>query len=183
VLAEGPHYRDEVIEMGLYRANPCRHPVRLVSVRWGRVWYRYITNVLAPERLSAQQVCELYRERWSIEKAFLVTKRLLGLSYVWVGGRNGVEVQLYATWIFYAVLSEVCQAVAERLAVPLDRVSVEMVFRGLYHYSRAEGRGEASDVVGFLAEHEKLLGIVKARRKRHREIDARKREVWGTLLS
>jgi hypothetical protein len=35
------------------------------------------------------------------------------------------------------------------------------VFRAFYHYSRAVQRGEADDLVLFLAEHAKLLGIVK----------------------
>ncbi|CAD5929890.1 hypothetical protein PCC9214_01212 [Planktothrix tepida] len=47
--------------------------MRLVSVLWGKTWYRYLTNVLDPEELSAQQVCELYRNRWQIEQAFLLT--------------------------------------------------------------------------------------------------------------
>jgi hypothetical protein len=34
------HY-DEIIDMGQYRSNPCRHPVRMVSVLWGTTWYRY----------------------------------------------------------------------------------------------------------------------------------------------
>jgi len=132
VLAQGPRWRDEVIKMGLYRCNPCHHPVRLVSVLWGTTWYRYVTNVLDPERLSAQEVAALYRGRWRVEEAFLLTKRLLGLSYLWVGGTNGVAVQLYATWIFYAVLVDVCAEVATALGMPLGRISVEMVFRGLY---------------------------------------------------
>jgi len=183
VLAEGPRYRDEVIEMGLYRSHPCEHPVRLVSVLWGTVWYRYITNVLDPAELSAQEVAALYRGRWRIEQSFATTKRLLGLSYLWVGGHNGVEVQIYATWIFYAVLVDVSAEVAISLGEPVDRISVEMVFRGLYHYSRAEARGEADDVVSFLVAHARLLGIVKARRKGHRARDHEEEEIWGALLS
>jgi hypothetical protein len=36
----------------------------------------------------------LYRRRWQIEEAFLLTKRLLGLAYLWVGGSNGHWCQL-----------------------------------------------------------------------------------------
>src|SRR5207253_6963379 len=35
VLAVGPHFRDEIFEVGQYRSNPCQHPLRLVSVLWG----------------------------------------------------------------------------------------------------------------------------------------------------
>jgi hypothetical protein len=64
VLSEGLSSRDEIIDLGQYRSNPCHHPVRLVSVLWGKTWYRYLTNVLSPEQLSAQEVCDLYRRRW-----------------------------------------------------------------------------------------------------------------------
>src|SRR3989442_3052124 len=39
--------------------------------------------------------------------------------------------------IFYTVLLTICQQVAQVLGEPLERISVEMVFRALYHYSRA----------------------------------------------
>lgn len=96
-LSSSQFYRDEIIAMGEYRSNPCKHPVRLVSVLWGATWYYYLTNVVDPQMLSAQQVCELYRKRWRVEDAFLLTKRLLGLAYIWVGDSNGVQIQILAT--------------------------------------------------------------------------------------
>ena len=73
----------------------------MVSVLWQTVWYRYLTNVLDPQRLSARQVCELYRRRWRIEDAFALTQRVLDLAYVWTGSTNAVQLQIYATLIFY----------------------------------------------------------------------------------
>ncbi len=108
-LSSSQFYRDEIINMGEYRSNPCKQKVRLVSVLWGRTWYYYLTNVLDPQMLSAHLVCELYRRRWRVEDAFLLTKRLLGLAYIWVGDANGVQIQiLLASWIFYAVLNQLC---------------------------------------------------------------------------
>jgi len=178
-LGQGQRWRDSIVTVGMYRSNPCRHPLRLVEVKWGKQWYRYLTNVLDPQHLSARQVCELYRRRWRIEDAFLLTKRLLGLSYLWVGGQNGVQVQIYATWVFYAVLVDLCQEVAHTLGQPLERISVEMVFRGLYHYSVAYQRGKYDDVVRFLADHAKLLGIVKRKRKRHKLRTEQNILIWG----
>jgi len=40
--------------------------------------------VLDPQVLCAQQVRDLYAQRWRIEEAFLLTKRLLRLAYLWV---------------------------------------------------------------------------------------------------
>lgn len=59
------------------------------------------------------------------------------------------------------MLLTICQQVAQVLGEPLERISVEMVFRAFYHYSRAVQCGETDDLVQFLAEHAKLLGIVK----------------------
>jgi hypothetical protein len=177
-LSQGVFYRDEIIELGQYRSNPCQYPLRLVSVLWGKTWYYYLTNVLDPEQLSPQQVCQLYRRRWQIEEAFLLTKRLLGLAYLWVGGSNGVQIQIFATLIFFAVLNDLCSQVAVALNQPKERISIEMVFRGLYHFARALMRGDSNDVVNYLAEHYKLLGLVKAERKRHRENAALCSQLW-----
>ena len=40
-------------------------------------------------------------------------KRLLGLAYFWVGSENGVQLQVWATWLLYAVLVDMTDAVAE----------------------------------------------------------------------
>jgi hypothetical protein len=179
VLSHGPYYRDELLEVGLHPSHPCRHSLRLVSVLWRGQWYRYLTNVLDPTQLSARDMCELYRRRWRIEDAFLITKRVLDLAYLWKASANGVQLQLYATFLFYLVLLTVCHQVAQSLNEPLERISVEMVFRAFYHYSRALTRGETVDLVAYLVQHAKLLGLVKRQRKRHREIHETEQVVWG----
>jgi hypothetical protein len=122
--------------------------------------------VLDPSVLSARQVCELYRRRWRITEALALTKRLLDLAYVWTGSTN-------------AVLVTLCQQVAQALGEPLERISVEMVFRAFYHYSRAVQRGESDNLVAFLAEHAKLLDIVKRQRKQPRERQELESIIWG----
>ncbi len=183
VLSQGNFYRDELIELGQYRSNPCTHPLRLVSVLWGKTWYTYLTNVLEPTRLSPQQVCDLYRRRWQIEDAFLLTKRLLGLSYLWVCGSNGVKIQLYSTWIFYVLLMDLCAQVAVALRQPLECISVEMVFRSFYHFSRARQQGRATDLVTFLVTYAKSFGLVKSKRKRQRQIQAHSLDIWADALT
>jgi hypothetical protein len=129
--------------------------------------------------LSARQVCELYRRRWRIEEAFALTKRVLDLAYVWTGSTNAVPWQIDATLMFYAVRLMICQQVAEVLGEPLERISVEMVFRALYHYGRAVQRGEYEDLLLVLTEHAKLLGMVKRWRKRHHERQHLESLIWG----
>ncbi len=144
----------------------CQHLLRLGEVEHAGRWYRYLTNVLDPQVLPAEDVVALYGQRWRIEEAFHIGKRLLGLAYFWTGSQNGVALQLWATWLLYAVLIDLTDAVAERLKQPFGALSVEMVYRGVYHFSQAFRRGEAQDPVAFLAEHARLLGIIKRPRKR-----------------
>lgn len=105
-----------------------------------------------------------YARRWRVEEAFLLVKRLLGLAYLWTGAANGLQLQVWATWLLYAVLVDLSDAVAEELDLPLGRISLERTFRGLYFFAQAHARGEADDPVAYLAAQPDL-GIVKRRRK------------------
>jgi len=165
VLLQTTEVRDRLILLG--GVTPCRHAVRLIEVRFGRTWYRYVTSVLDPAILPASVVTDLYRRRWRIEKAFLIVKRLLNLSYLWTGSVNGVLLQVWSTWLFFAVLVDLGDAVAEELRLPFDRISLEMVFRSLYYFIQAYNKAEATDPVKYLAAPENQdLGVVKRLRKK-----------------
>jgi hypothetical protein len=165
VLLHTADVRDRIILLG--GTQPCRHPLRLIEVRFGRMWYRYLTSVLDPNVLPANVVADLYRRRWRIEEAFLIVKRLLNLSYLWTGSVNGVLLQVWSTWLFFAVLVDLGDAVAEELLLPFDRISLEMVFRSLYYFIQAYNKGEATDPVKYLAAPENQdLGVVKRLRKK-----------------
>jgi hypothetical protein len=126
-LSAEAHLHDDVIRLGR-GPTECTHRMRLVEIQLHGRWYRYLTNVLDAERLPARYVAELYQQRWRIEDAFNLVKRLLGLAYFWVGSMNGVQVQLWATWLLYAVLIDLTDAVAETLHRPCRELSSEMVF-------------------------------------------------------
>jgi hypothetical protein len=140
--------------------------LRLIEVRFGKVWYRYITSVLDPTVLPPFVVADIYRRRWRIEEAFHTVKRLLNLSYLWTGSLNGIQLQIWATWLFYAILVDLGDAVADRLGLPFDRISLEMLYRSFYHFSRAYSKGLATDPVTYLADPvNQDLGVVKRPRK------------------
>jgi DDE family transposase len=181
VLHESAHVRDRIVKLGLYRSNPCAHPVRVVEVRIGTTWRPYLTNVLDPAVLSVADVVDLYGRRWRIEEAFLVTKRLLGLSYLWSGAYNGIALQVWSTWLLYAVLVDLSDAIAAELGQPLDAMSLEMTYRGLYHFTSAFHRGEATDPVAYLAAQDDL-GLVKRRRK-HRDRRRATLDTWREELN
>jgi hypothetical protein len=157
--------RDLLIRLGSRADSRCAHPMRLIEVRHRGKWYRYLTNVTDPARLPAEYVVALYAARWRVEDAFNATKRLLGLAYFWTGAVNGVMVQVWATWLLYAALVDLTDAVAEALGVAYQDVSPEMVYRGLYHFTQAYHRGDAREVVAYLAANAKRLGLLKRKRR------------------
>lgn len=165
VLQRSTRVHDQLIWLG-GGENRCVHLMRLVEVLHQGKWYRYLTNVLEPERLPAEYVMALYWQRWRLEDAFNSVKRLLGLAYFWVGSINGVMVQVWATWLLYAVLVDLTDAVAEVLNRPFRALSMEMIFRGLYHFTQAYQRGDATDPVQYLADKARELGILKRKRRR-----------------
>jgi len=146
--------------------------LRLIEVKVGKVWRSYLTSVLDPEVLPPYVVVDLYQKRWRIEEAFNTVKRLLGLSYLWTGSINGIKLQIWATWLFYAILVDLGDAIADELALPFDRISLEMVYRGLYYFHGASVRGEALDPVQYFAhpDHQRCLGIVKRQRKHKKKL-------------
>jgi len=166
VLCHTAEVHDRLITLG-GENGACRHTLRLIEVHFGSSWYRYLTSVLDPNLLPANVVADLYRRRWRIEEAFLTVKRLLNLAYLWTGAQNGILLQVWATWLFFALLVDLGDAVAEELMLPFDRISLEMVFRGLYHFTQAHHRGEATNPIQYLAAPENQdLGVVKRLRKK-----------------
>lgn len=141
-----------------------RQLVRLIEVLQHGLWYRYLTNEHDPQRLPLDIAIALYGQRWRIEDACATVKRLLGLAYFWSGSSNAIQLQLWATWILYAVLIDLTDAIAERLNQPFGALSLEMVYRGLSHFTYAFTHGQATDAVIFLADNAVSLGVLKRKR-------------------
>lgn len=60
------------------------------------------------------------------------------------------------------MLLDLADAVAEELSLPTERISLEMHFRGLYHFNYAYNHGKATELVRyFTATENQDLGIVK----------------------
>jgi hypothetical protein len=167
VLHQQAELRDQMVRCGQYRSSPSAHPMRLIEIYVRHEWRRYLTNVLDPQQLTVLEVVELYERRWHIETTFLTIKRLLDLSYLWVGSINGVQLQVWATFLFYAILVDLTDDVADVLQLPLEAISLEMVYRGLYHYDYAVRHGYTGSAVDyFTGPQGEGLGIVKRTRTR-----------------
>lgn len=164
--------RYKLIKLGTGRGGAPILTGRLIEITVGKTSYSYITSVLDPVLLPPYVVADLYRRRWRIEEAFHTVKRLLGLSYLCTGSINGIKLQVWATWLFYAVLVDLGDAVADELSLPFDRISLEMIYRGLYDFSVAYDKGKASDPVKYFPALENQdLGVVKSLRKAFPRLD------------
>lgn len=174
VLSTSYAHKDQIIRLGTKRKNTPQVRLRLIQIRFGETWYGYLTSVLEPEVLPPFVVADLYRHRWRIEEAFSTVKRLLGLSYLWTGSINGIKLQIWGTWLFFAVLVDLGDAVADELDLPFERISLEMLYRGLYHFGVARSEGLASEPVAyFAAEENQDLNVVKTLRKPLAKLDLR----------
>ena len=141
-------------------AGDTRQQLRLIAFLYQGKWYRYLTNELDTTRLPIEYVVALYWQRWRIEDSYAIVKRLLGLAFFHCGAQNAVQLQLWATWILYAILVDLTDEVAQQLNKPFSRISMEMVYRSLPFFARAHQRGEATDLIHYLAEHAERLGIL-----------------------
>lgn len=164
--------KDQLIQLGNGTKDKPLIQLRLIQLRKGKGWYRYLTSVSNPEVMPPFVLVDLYARRWRIEDAFHLVKRLLGLAYLWTGSLNGIKLQIWATWLMYAVLVDLSDAVADAVQLPLERISKEMVWRGLYHFNHAFNSGTADDPVLYLAAPQNRdLGVVMPIRKPPKIID------------
>ena len=166
VFTKSYDLKDSLVRLGAGTAKTPFITLRLIEFPSGKTWHSYLTSVLEPQVLPPYVVADLYRRRWRIEEAFNTVKRLLGLSYLWTGSLNGIQLQIWGTWIFYAILVDLGDAVADRLSLPIDSISLEMIYRGLYHFYVARQQGKATDPREYFAAPENRdLSIVKSQRK------------------
>ncbi len=166
VLVHTSSAQDRVVWVG---QGATRQRVRLIEIQGHGTVYRYLTNALDPADLPTAHAAPLYAQRWRVEDAFAITKRLLGLAYFYGGAQNAVEMQVWATWILYAVLVDLTDAVAEALGRPIVEISMEMVYRSLYFVVGAMQQDPTTDPVRYLAEEARGLGIIKRPRKPPRQ--------------
>lgn len=63
------------------------------------------------------------------------------------------------------MLVDLGDAVADEIGVPFDHISLEMLYRGLYHFSVAYNKAKATHPVSYFAAQENQdLRVVKTRK-------------------
>jgi len=78
---------------------------------------------------------------------------------------RSIQLQIGTTWLFYAILVNLGDAVADEVGLPFDRISLEMLYRSLYHFTYAYDKGLIIDPVAYFAAPENQdLAVVKCLR-------------------
>jgi hypothetical protein len=178
VLADRQKYRDRIVWLGKYRSDRAGHPVRLVEVCLEGQWWGYITNVLEPSKLGAQQIWALYNQRWTIEMCFAAIKRSLGMAYLRPSKQNAMLTQIWSTLTVYQVLQDLRLEVAASTGWREDDVSWEMLMRRIGWYSRDLPDASLRDWL--CADAEGLC--LKKRGTRKRRLDGLPPDVLADLL-
>ncbi|MHC5822687.1 MAG: hypothetical protein ACYT04_44335 [Nostoc sp.] len=72
------------------------------------------------------------------------------------------KLQIWATWLFYAVLIDVADTVANEFEMEVEKISIEMLFRSFYHFNHAYNQELSNDLIAYLTSSKNRdLGVVK----------------------
>lgn len=128
-FSEDEALTDQVIWLGVYRADRAAHAVRLIQIQRGQQTWRYLTNVLDPRLFSAREVADLYARRWDIEMAFKLLKRDLQLHLLWSAKEEVIVQQVWGALIVAQIMLGLRQEIAVRAKVDPFDVSLELLVR------------------------------------------------------
>lgn len=102
--------------------------VRWIRWKQGRRSFELVTNVLDPEKLSAEEALELYRERWQVERLFFELKEVLNLHRFYASNINAVAMQVYAAAIVHLALRVAQARIAHSVGVEPEALSTQKLF-------------------------------------------------------
>jgi Transposase DDE domain len=129
ILVQQDGYLEALVWLGAYRADRAAFLMRLIQVRHHATWYRYITNVRDPLRLSGAQVVRLSARRWDIELVFRALKDHLGLRLLWSARWEVIAVQILASLLLANVFHAAQRQIAQQADVEVFEGSMDLLVR------------------------------------------------------
>jgi hypothetical protein len=104
-------------------------------------WAWIITTLLDPQQYPAQELIELYSQRWQIEVYFRDLKQTLGMKRISAQTEAGVQKELAAFVLLYNLVRRVMQRAAVQQGTTPDRISFIDASRWLLWTSPGEPLG------------------------------------------
>jgi hypothetical protein len=137
---------DGIVWLGKYRADKAAHAARLVTFTMGKTHFRYITNVLDPQKLSLHDIAVLYARRWDIELAFKMVKQHLNLHILWSAKQEIILQQVWSVLIIAQILHAFQMEIAGLAQVDPFDVSLDLITRYVPRLT-AEGKNPIQMIV------------------------------------
>ena len=152
---------DQLVWLGIYRADQAGEMARLVSFPIGTRTHTYLTNVLDPHTLPVHEIARVYARRWDIELAFKLLKRDLKLHFLWSGKQAILAQQVWATLIIAQVALALWKEIAGRAGVDVFDVSLSL----LVTYAPALA-ADGLDPVEVFVTRGRFAGFIRPSRRR-----------------
>ena len=118
----------ELEDWDILLGKAAQRPTRLVRLRRGDKTLEFITNVLDRERLSAREIVDLYRDRWTVERVFYDLKEVLNLNCFYCGNANAVAMQVYAAAIVHTTMRVAQGRIGQEAEVEPEAISPAKLF-------------------------------------------------------
>jgi hypothetical protein len=101
-------------------------------------WAWIVTTLLDPRQFPAQELVELYSQRWHIEVCFRNLKRTLGMAKLSAQSVEGIRKEILAFVLLYNLVQRVARQAAIQQQVAVDRISFIDALRWLLWSSPGE---------------------------------------------
>jgi hypothetical protein len=118
---------ETLVELPGKGASPSQ-TLRWVGWRKGRDVRELLTNVLDPQRLTAEEALALYPWRWKVERLFFDLKEVLNLHRLYLSSPNGVAMQVYAAAIVHTAFRVAQGQVAVTAGIAPEEISPAKFF-------------------------------------------------------
>jgi SAM-dependent methyltransferase len=118
---------DLLVEVGCGVGEPKRK-LRLIRYRGLGRSLDLLTNVLDPEKLSAEDAVKLYGLRWSVERMFLDLKETLDLHSLYACHPNLVAQQVYAAALVHTAFRVAQARIAQKAGLLPEQISTAKLF-------------------------------------------------------
>jgi hypothetical protein len=111
---------------------------RIIRKGYPTQWAWLITTLLDPTEYPAQELVELYGQRWEVEVRFRDLKQTLGMKKISAKTVAGVQKEVLTFILLYNLVCQVIAQAARNQGVPPDRISFIDAARWLLYAAPGE---------------------------------------------
>jgi hypothetical protein len=151
-----PRQRARTISRTMWASLPAQLTLRMIRVRCAAKGFRtreliLVTTLLDPEKYPAQEIAQLYLQRWSIELFFRDIKTMLKMEHLRCQSPPMVQKEFFMHMIGYNLIRAVMVETVRKHDVALERLSFKGSVDSVRQYSlaiaKARTKNKAAELV------------------------------------